>query len=69
MLTDEQPVIVLLGAVYLHAVLAVEPVDAVVYVPPDTLTPDKELHAEQDVLVCALHAIYLPFSHAVQLPV
>ena len=41
--TVEQPVIVLLGAVYLHDVFADDPA-AEVYVPPDTDTPVKPLH-------------------------
>ena len=80
--TDAQPVMVLDGAVYLHAVFAVEPA-ADVYVPPDGDTPLNALHAEQspDALPpVALRYVpagqfvlfwppvqYLPAGHVVQL--
>ena len=43
--TDVHPVIVLAGAVYLHALLVVEPFASVVYVPPVGDAPVRVLHA------------------------
>ena len=58
LVTVLHPVIVLFGAVYLHAVFAVDPVlPPVLYEPPDGLTPVNALHALHDVFVCALLAI------------
>jgi hypothetical protein len=60
------PVIVFVGAVYLHAVFAVDAVDEVVYVPLDGLTPLNELHASHAVAVLLPPARYVPKAHAEQ---
>jgi len=49
---------VLVGAVYLHAVFALDPA-ADVYVPPATDTPDKLLHAA----LCVPPVHHLPAGH------
>ncbi len=55
------PVIVLDGAVYLHAVFAVAlAAGLVVYVPPLGLTPLKLLHAAHVGLALLFAVIYLP---------
>ena len=69
LVTVLQPVIVLFGAVYLHAVFAVDPVlPPVLYDPPDGLTPVKLLHNVQAVFVCALLAMNDPSAQAVHEP-
>jgi len=62
--TVPQPVMVLFGAVYLHAVFAVDPA-ADVYVPPDTDTPVSALHALQSA--AALPPVALRYVPAAQL--